>query len=692
MAKKKSYITFLLIAVITSSFFCLYAQNINGERIQVSAESLTVLKFNSPVSQYDFGTRDSYTCQLRDNDNSIVIKTIGDAPLSTNLYITEGKRAHLFVIEYIKKVDINKIKLFYDFSDLKELKKLVAAGPATTLAYETTAVAGEPHKLSKSEKKDLEKREKEIEALEAERAKTAANKIAAEEQAKRQAVENAAAIKAAEEDKKNKELQTASQIAASKEDAAKALKIQKEAEANLAKTEYAAKLQKEIDRLKAEEEKVNALKAEKTEAARIALAEKAARENKVREDAKLAEEAAKAIKLQKAEEERLVRLARELEVKKALDEEQIKEDARKKLAADKAEKERLAKLDISKKERRALEEAQMKAEAKRLLEAQQAEQERLARVEEQKNAIEEAKILAEAKRKLEAQKLEDARLALAAKRAEELEKAKQAAAVARAIQDKKDEEARLIREAKAARIQKEIEDKKAAIAAAKALKVQKEEEARIAAEAKRLREIEEKKAIALAIKAEADRKKRFADSIAALPKVYTHIELWKKYPKFVFSQPPAGQSLNFRYLNTKDTTENSAVSYPMLAESPNINVQSDVFENISFTLEDIKFSGINCFLKLHINNRSDSDYLVGPINFKWYRAADTTMIKIHPSYVTRFPVLAPKTESTIVYAIPAANVKEEDQLILLMGDRLKKIQLELVVPNELYLKKMNNQN
>ena len=124
MVNKISYVVCLFVAVVLGSFLKLKAQTLYGEKIQVSAESLTVLKFNSPVSQYDFGNRNNYTCQLRDNDNSIVIKTMGDSPENTNLYITEGKRSHMFVIEFIKKVDINKIRLYYDFSDLKQERTL----------------------------------------------------------------------------------------------------------------------------------------------------------------------------------------------------------------------------------------------------------------------------------------------------------------------------------------------------------------------------------------------------------------------------------------------------------------------------------------------------------------------------------------------------------------------------------------
>ena len=118
---KKSCFILLFIAFV----FVAKSQNINNLKVYVSSESLTVLKFNSRISHVDFGNKDDYTSQVRDDDNSLVIKTVGDSASNTNLYVNEGKRGHLFNIVYLPVIDINNTRLFYDFSDLKRLKKLV---------------------------------------------------------------------------------------------------------------------------------------------------------------------------------------------------------------------------------------------------------------------------------------------------------------------------------------------------------------------------------------------------------------------------------------------------------------------------------------------------------------------------------------------------------------------------------------
>ena len=85
------------------------AQNLNGEKIQVAADALTVLRFNSEIKRYELGNRDGYTCQVRGNDNSIVIKTIADEPASTNLVVTEGKKESASFAPYLCNGNATKV-------------------------------------------------------------------------------------------------------------------------------------------------------------------------------------------------------------------------------------------------------------------------------------------------------------------------------------------------------------------------------------------------------------------------------------------------------------------------------------------------------------------------------------------------------------------------------------------------------
>src|SRR5213079_2748667 len=79
------------------------AQNLNGEKIQVSSDNLTVLKFNGVVTNCELGQRGGFIFQVRDYDNSVVIKTLVTKPVSTNLIISEGKRTHYFIVQFVTK-------------------------------------------------------------------------------------------------------------------------------------------------------------------------------------------------------------------------------------------------------------------------------------------------------------------------------------------------------------------------------------------------------------------------------------------------------------------------------------------------------------------------------------------------------------------------------------------------------------
>lgn len=714
MTKKVQNIILFIIALIGVNFSALFAQSLNGEKIQVSAQSLTVLKFNSPVTRYDFGTRDNYTCQVRDIDNSLVIKTIGENPISTNLYVNEGKRAHLFVIEFLKTIDINKVKLFYDFSNLKELKKHIESQEQNNNSNGNEgAIAAilkpDESKMSRSEKKEAEKKEKEAKEAEQKRiveiAQYEANKKAVADKlltdaskAKNDSVSAIADAKAAELEKKQRAITLGQELEKTKQEAAQALKKQQDLEAQIAKAEKAAKLQKAIDDAKSVQDSINLIKAQKAAAEKVAKAERDAKMQKAIDDAKAAQELVDAKLAEKAAAEKVAKAERDAKLQKAIADEKARLDSINTVKAQKAEDEKLALAAKTAEQKKALEDAMIKAEAERRVKAEYAEKDRIAAAAKKAADLEAIKQAAAEAKAIQDKKDEDARIARAEKAAKiqkELDDAKIAAEAAKVIKAQKVEEEKIARAEKAAQVQKDINDAKAAAAAAKALKAQKEEEARLAAIEKQKHDLEEAKAAAeakkMALNAQANHKKRVADSIAAAPRTYSHIELFKKYPRFLFEAPPAGQTTAVDFVNEQDTTENGKLSREMLAQKTVFDLSSDSSEDgIHFTLEDMNFRGVNCYMKLHIYNPTPNDYLVGQINLKWYRGLDTTMIKLYPVYVTGFPPMPPKTNTTIIYATRAGNVQDIDQLVLTMGDRLKQISLEMVIPTELYLKELNS--
>ena len=195
------------------------------------------------------------------------------------------------------------------------------------------------------------------------------------------------------------------------------------------------------------------------------------------------------------------------------------------------------------------------------------------------------------------------------------------------------------------------------------------------------------------IRLAAERKKRIEDSLAALPKFYSHVDLWRKYPSLVFEMPPNTQHLAGDYFIPADTLENARVSYLMLDDSATMQLSSNEENGVRFVLQDIKFSGVNCFMKLFIQNRSKDDYLTGAINLGW-EADSAKHYDVYPCFITSypsqglrtaFPVLAHGADETIILTTRALNVKEGNILHLTMGDRLYKINLNLFIPVKTYL-------
>ncbi len=571
-------------------------QNINGEQILVSAETLTFLKFNAHITHYEFGDNNNYTCQVRDNDNSLVIKTIGDTAITTNLYVTEGKRGHFFKVIFLSKIeDINKVKLYYDYSDLKYVKKLV-------------------------------------------------------EQEKKNAANDNAAINAntqvpntnANEDTKNKQ----------EED----------------NTQTLEEVQAELDSIKLVKAKVDFEVAKKAEADRLAKAKADLEREQKEQEEILAKAKADANAAQKAEEQRLAKAKADADAAQKAEEQRLgkaKADAE---AAKKTEEQRLAKA-------KADAEAAQKAEELRLAKAkadaetaQKTEQERL------------IKIKADSIQKAESARLAKAKLdSIQAERAENTRRTQEKIDSINAV---KAENARIAKIRMDSIIAQKAEDAKLTKARSDSIAAEKAEEIRIA----------NAKADSI-----ATAKKREADSIAALPKVYTHVELWKKYPGIVFGNPPLNQTLTGDYFLEYDTLENSRVSYIILHDSATLHESSDTISGASVTLQSIDFSGVNCYMRLHISNKGNTDYLVGPMMIKWIHPTGKTanlypcFITSYPSYgfLTSFPALAPGVEKTIVFVTRAVNIKDNDLLLISIGDRLNEINFQISISGALYNKEMN---
>lgn len=315
-------------------------------------------------------------------------------------------------------------------------------------------------------------------------------------------------------------------------------------------------------------------------------------------------------------------------------------------------------------------------------------------------------------------------------KAEQLAKARREQFIKDSIAAQKEQQARVARELEEAQKQQALEEEKLAKARADSIKAQKEIEALATAQkaaaaraaqkqqdamlkaradsvkAEKLRQEQLMKEQAKAAReAEQARQKELAriaalnaqrikDSLAALPKVYTREELWRKYPKLVFDLPPVGQSLSIDFFSAPDTLENYRVSRlildnRVLNDSLPEKLYSNTQNHVFFVLESINFSGVNCFMRLLlVNQHPKDDYLTGPILVKW-DPYEGKSYNLYPCYITSFPVLASATEREIVLVTRAVNIKDEDMITLHIGDRLGKIQLELPISGVLYNQQLN---
>lgn len=295
---------------------------------------------------YQWSDPSGYTCIARNNDNTLLVKTLKDDPAPTTLIVSEGKRTHYFIIEFVKKIDINNTKLYYDYSDLKQLKKIVQNSQAV-------AVNNPPKEKEQPAEEELSSKEKKKLAKEEEAQKKAAEQKRKEDDATRQKL-------LAEQEQKAAELKQKEKEETAQKEKEQELKQQQLAEQK--RKEQEEKDRKEQERLDAIAKEQQRINAEKEKQVQIAAAKEEDRKRKAEEEAarikKLNDEKEAAAAAAK-EKQRL-----ETEKKKQLAEE--KEQARQ-------EQERQKQLAV-------LKEQQRKEEEK---------QKQLAKIEEQKRIKEE---------------------------------------------------------------------------------------------------------------------------------------------------------------------------------------------------------------------------------------------------------------------------------------------------------------
>ena len=349
-----------------------FSQNINGEKIIVGRESITIINFPEKVLNINFSddaAYDYYTPTRRE-EKSIAIQFNKEQKTgpNTGLLVNEGGRSHMFRLVFDSTYNINddsRPPLWYDHSNLKDLRAFVQRQKdQASKSVDDAGTAKAKKEQEEQERKEAEQRQAEALAAKKQQEAEAAQKTkeleqqrkAEEQRTKQQAAELAKAKKDAEEKEKQA-----------------ALAAKKEADARKAAEEKARKDAEALAKKQAEEEKrLQSLK-EKQEAESLAK-EKELKELQAKKDADaLARAQADKEAKEKAAAEALAKAQREAE------ERRIKEE------------ERVAKQKAAEEEKRKkAEEETAKKEAERI-----AAQERLAKLEEERKKAEAEKAYSE---------------------------------------------------------------------------------------------------------------------------------------------------------------------------------------------------------------------------------------------------------------------------------------------------------
>jgi chemotaxis protein histidine kinase CheA len=320
----------VLILFFISSGWQAQTQNINGERILVGRESITVINFPDKVLNINFSDDAAYDYYIpkRREERSISLqfnKEQATGP-NTGLLVNEGGRSHMFRIVFDSTYNINddsRPPLWYDHSSLKELKAFVQK------QKEMQSAGNDAASVAKQDREQEEERKKQIEARKAEAA--LAQKKSSEE----------AAEKARDAEKLRK-----SQEAKEKEEAALIAQTKKEAEEKEKQLQMALQKEETDKKARALQEKKDAEELAKKQAAE----QQRLKELKAKNDAEALAKAEKA-----AEEQKLLR-EQETAKKHALEEEKRKQAAAefaRREAEKKAAQEKLAQLEADRKKREA---------------------------------------------------------------------------------------------------------------------------------------------------------------------------------------------------------------------------------------------------------------------------------------------------------------------------------------------------
>ncbi len=261
--------------------------------------------------------------------------------------------------------------------------------------------------------------------------------------------------------------------------------------------------------------------------------------------------------------------------------------------------------------------------------------------------------------------------ALAAKIEAEKKVEKQRAADIEKLAEKK-ESARL-------KAEREEQERKLAALQRESQRKAKEDEARLLAIQKAKEDAERKKEEQQELKMKLqklEQERRLNDSLA----LYSRVGLWNRYGSKgidVFEMPRQQMDyVNADYFYISDTLKNYQVSKSVIAQSKsplNISSSSNNQEDgVSMTLESVTFEDAKAYFKIHIQNRTKDDYLMGLSRVPWYdksKKSKKWLTLCYITYIKSFPIVLPGRDQYVVLVTREPNITDDESLVILINER-----------------------
>lgn len=390
----KLHVRFLLLCSFFLSNLPLWSQDIQGETIFVLKGSITVIKFNSDILNSKLGEKDDYNLSVEEGKTIYLSSKNGvQKPRNTNLVVSEGKRNHVLAVRFIEKGEMNQT--YYDFSDLKKLKKLL--GTKTNNSEKQTEENTTTTKEESADNKIIQTEETKTsndleEKIAEEKRKQAELDAKIEQEKNRQKTEQEAKAKKVKEDADLKRLAVEEKKRKQKEAEIARLEKQRQEQADQkAKAEAAKAEQQQLASEKAEQARLNAEELKRKQ--KQAELDKLENDRKLTEQKKLQTEKQQALQEERKQQEALnAKLEAEKKQKLALEKQLSQEKAAreaKEAALEKVRKEKEEKENKLARERKQREEVQAKIDAEK---KQKEEAERLAKEEREKFVLPPAQV------------------------------------------------------------------------------------------------------------------------------------------------------------------------------------------------------------------------------------------------------------------------------------------------------------